>query len=680
MLSQAIFAQKEAANWFFGNVAGLDFNSGTPVVVDGGQTGTIEGVATISNSNGNLLFYTDGITVWNRHHQAMPLGTGLHGHTSSTQSAIIVPKIGDTNRYYVFTIDDYGSPQRLQYSIVNMNLDSGRGDLEAKNVHIISGVSEKLTAVRHCNQRDFWIITHTTLSNTYYAFLVDPSGVHTVPVVSNTGISYQYISIGYLKASPDGRKLAAASWLQDAEISDFDNTTGIVSNTYSLIQTPSDTTYRVYGVEFSPNGKLVYVSGLFETPPWYWGDILLQFDVTLSNPAAIRASRQMIARHTGISTFGALQIAIDGKMYLAKADIPEIAAINNPNVYGPGCNYVASAVQFTSRHQKSMHGLPNFIQSLFFKRGFSFSVECPGNRVNFQKEATRAGESFTWDFDDPASGANNTSTLETPTHVFASDGPHTVRLITFTPCGPDTISHAVQTQKLILDLGPDTLICGDNSIQLNAGSGNNSFQYLWQDGTSNSTFPVTTPGIYWAEIKDTIGCVTRDTIIVNYDKKPTFTLGPDQYVCPGYPIFLNPSLNPSWQLQWQDGTTNPDYTVTQPGQYQLRASNGCGVVADEILVYKGVCKIYVPTGFTPNGDGKNDLFKILGAETLQRLHLVVFNRWGEIVFETRDKSKGWDGFFRGKLAPVGNYVYLLEYKDDTSVQLQNMKGNFILIQ
>jgi hypothetical protein len=146
--------------------------------------------ASICDTAGNLLFYTDGMKVWNRLHQPMPNGTGLNGHISSTQSAIIVPVIGDTSRYYVFTIDDYGSPQRLQYSVVNMNMDNGRGDIELKNSPIISGVSEKLTAVRHCNQRDIWIITHSTFGNTYYAFLVDPSGVHTTPAVSQAGSSY----------------------------------------------------------------------------------------------------------------------------------------------------------------------------------------------------------------------------------------------------------------------------------------------------------------------------------------------------------------------------------------------------------------------------------------------------------------------------------------------------------
>jgi gliding motility-associated-like protein len=684
LLAQVLFAQKEAGIWYFGWNAGLDFNSGTPVVLNGGQIHTLEGVATISNSSGNLLFYTDGMTVWNRLHQPMPNGTGLFSHTSSTQSAIIVPKIGDASRFYVFTIEEYGTSQRLHYSMVNMNLDSGRGDLEAKNILMISGVSEKLTAVRHCNQRDIWIITHSNFGNTYYAFLVDPSGVRTTPVVSQTGASLLGASVGYLKASPDGRKLAAANWTMNADISDFNNITGVVSNTYSLFPNSSDTSYRVYGVEFSPNGKLLYVSTQFNISAVnivnrQFGDFLLQYDVSLPTPAAIRASGQVIAKQLWLSNFMALQMAIDGKMYMAKFDQREIAAINHPNVYGPGCGYVAAAVQFTAP-QKSMAGFPNFIQSYFFQRdSFSYAIDCPGNKVHFYKKTSGAGESFVWDFGDPSSGANNSSTLETPTHVYASPGPHTVQLITYTPCGPDTLRQVVQTHGLQLDLGADTLVCGVGPLQLNAGS-SGTYQYRWQDGSSNPTYLVASPGTYWVEIKNPLGCTLRDSIRVDYDHTPGFSLGPDQMICPGSTVYLKPDLDPSWQLRWQDGSSAPDYTISQPGLYSLRASNDCGSVQDEVLVYQGVCKVFVPTAFTPNRDGKNDLFKILGTENVSSLRLKIFNRWGEVVFQTSDKAKGWDGTYRGKYVPNGTYIYLLDYTDTTSLQPQHLKGSFVLIR
>jgi gliding motility-associated-like protein len=682
LLPHLIFAQKEAAIWHFGRYAGLDFNSGIPVVIHGGQINTIEGVATISNSSGALMFYTDGVTVWNRLHQVMPNGTGLNGHISSTQSAIIVPKIGDASRYYVFTIDDYGSPQRLQYSVVNMNMDGGTGDLEVKNIPIITGVSEKLTAVRHCNQRDYWIITHSTFGNTYYAFLVDPVGVHTTPVVSQTGSSFLGLSVGYLKASPDGRKLAAANWLLNADISEFNNITGTISNTYGLFPTPSDTSYRVYGIEFSPNGKLVYASAGFisPVPNPQSGDLLLQYDVSLSTPAAVRASKQVIAKQLWISNFMPLQMAIDGKVYMAKSDQKEIDAINHPNVYGPGCGYTSSAIKFTEPYEKCTAGLPNFIQSYFFQRdSFSYNIDCPGSKVNFQKAASNINESFVWDFGDPPSGANNSSTMENPAHVYTNPGQHIVQLITYTPCGSDTLRRVIQTYGLKLYLGEDTLMCGGGTLQLIAGTGSDPYQYLWQDNSTNPTYHVTSPGTYWVEIRNPSGCTLSDSIRIDYDNQPNFSLGPDQFICPGKAVYLKPDLDPAWQLRWEDGSTAPDHTITRPGLYSLLATNGCGSVQDEVLIYKGVCNVYVPNAFTPNGDGKNDLFKILGTENVSSFHLKVFNRYGETVFETSDKANGWDGKYQGKYLP-GTYVYLLEYKDTASTQPQNLKGSFILIR
>ena len=104
-VSLSTYAQKEANIWYFGYNAGLDFNSGSPVALTDGQIYTQEGCASIANSSGQLLFYTDGITVWNRNHQIMSNGTGLFGHDSSTQSSTIVQKPNSPNLFYIFTIN-----------------------------------------------------------------------------------------------------------------------------------------------------------------------------------------------------------------------------------------------------------------------------------------------------------------------------------------------------------------------------------------------------------------------------------------------------------------------------------------------------------------------------------------------------------------------------------------------
>jgi gliding motility-associated-like protein len=151
-------------------------------------------------------------------------------------------------------------------------------------------------------------------------------------------------------------------------------------------------------------------------------------------------------------------------------------------------------------------------------------------------------------------------------------------------------------------------------------------------------------------------------------------------ICPGNSFILNPTLNPAWQIKWQDGTSNPTYTVKQPGTYSLSATNNCGTTQDDIIVSKGICKVYVPSAFTPNNDGLNDLFRVTGTEVISEFELMIFNRWGELIFKTTDKTKGWDGKLKGASLSTGTFVYLLKYKDNTSGKSESLKGTVVLIR
>ena len=162
LTSTILYAQKEGNIWYFGRRAGLDFNSGAPVPLTDGIMNTLEGCSAISNDMGNLLFYTDGVSVWNKNHIRMPNGFGLNGHPSSTQSALIVQDPGNSDRYYIFTVpaqqNHYGfsRPLSFYYNIVDMTLAGGLGDITIKNMLLMNKVTEKLTAVRHANGHDIW--------------------------------------------------------------------------------------------------------------------------------------------------------------------------------------------------------------------------------------------------------------------------------------------------------------------------------------------------------------------------------------------------------------------------------------------------------------------------------------------------------------------------------------------
>ncbi len=165
LLSLYVTSQNEASNWFFGENAGISFDLDTNTITKSfdGQLNTREGCSSISDDNGNLLFYTDGLNVWNKNHSIMSNGFGLNGDESSTQSAIIVPKPNNPNIYYVFTVDDRerdGFTYGLNYSEIDMSLDSGLGSVTVKNVNLLAASSEKITAVlKDCITEAVWVVT-----------------------------------------------------------------------------------------------------------------------------------------------------------------------------------------------------------------------------------------------------------------------------------------------------------------------------------------------------------------------------------------------------------------------------------------------------------------------------------------------------------------------------------------
>jgi len=427
LLSSGVNAQGEANKWLFGNGGGLDFNGGSPVPFPGGQTATDEGTASVADAAGNLLFYTDGITVWDRTHAIMPNGTGLLGGFSSSQSAMIILLPGSTTQYYIFTVGQTFTD--FNYSIVDMTLNGGNGDVTVKNVLVSTSVCEKLCSVKKQNGIDYWIIVHDAFTDEFDAYTFTSAGLNMVPVVSFAG-SPNTGDIGYLKASPDGTKLAAALWnsgMVNFELFDFDKTTGIVSNALTL---PYHTASSgAYGVEFSPNNRYLYCAWI--TP----GDIR-QYDIQAGSPAAIIASEVLLGS-TAVAFNGALQLGPDQKIYLAQYGANYLGVINDPNVGGTGCNFVDVGPTVAGL---STLGLPNYpvyyFGTLLVLFQASDSHICPGTCTDFINLCTNAN-SFLWSFQ---GGNPSVSTDANPTGIcYNTPGTYDVTLIGSNGVSSDTL-------------------------------------------------------------------------------------------------------------------------------------------------------------------------------------------------------------------------------------------------
>jgi outer membrane protein OmpA-like peptidoglycan-associated protein len=374
-------AQNEAFIWYFGKKAGVDFRTGKPMTLKDGILSTEEGVATICDSKGKLLFYTDGIKVWNTQHQVMPNGNGLKGHPSSTQSGVVIPKPNSPNLYYLFTVDATAGTNGFCYSLINMTLANGLGDISPteKNITLKNQVTEKLTAVKHRNGVDSWVIVHGWQNSEFYAYLVTAKGVQTVPIVSSFGAIHKGTSLntqGYMKANPDGTNLALA--LEEdhvVELFDFDNATGKVSQPLH-IQLPKDS--YTYGIEFSPDGSVLYVSAAGTGK-------IFQYNLQAGSEEKIIASAFEIGSSPNNKWIGALQIAPDGKIYFPIYDTPYLGVINKPNLLGRNCEYQNNAVSLGMGIAQL--GLPTFNQS-------SFTQEVKINVDYFDDKAVKLNENL----------------------------------------------------------------------------------------------------------------------------------------------------------------------------------------------------------------------------------------------------------------------------------------------
>jgi hypothetical protein len=264
LFSIEAFAQKQNNQWRFGTAGAIDFNTVPPSFVTGCLISTGEGSASVADRiTGALLFYTDGVTVWNANNQVMPNGTGLLGGTaallSSTTAAVIVPKPGSNSLFYIVTIDEQFNGNGVRYSVVDMTLNGGLGDIVTgqKNIFLFQTNSEKLEVVPASDSISYWLITHDNPGDTFFSFKIDNSGIQTTPVISQIGGTHGN-GAGHMKVNKQFNKIAigllnlGAGSTTQIELFDFNNTTGVISN--GIIWNYTIQVTLIYGVEFSTSG------------------------------------------------------------------------------------------------------------------------------------------------------------------------------------------------------------------------------------------------------------------------------------------------------------------------------------------------------------------------------------------------------------------------------------------
>lgn len=731
-------AQKQNNNWCFGNKAGLDFNAGTPVAFTS-AINCDEGSATVSDrKTGALLFYTDGVRIWNKNHTIMPNGSNIGNDilSSSLQGMLIVPFTNDSNKYYVFALEhESASEGALFYSVVDMQLDAGLGDvmLNRKKVKLGKGFVEGMQAVPTCDGH--WLLLSSRTANEFHAYKITASGIDTQAVVSVMPYPYITSVLGAMKISPDRRKLLYATYTSRqvggvnyavATIHDFDERTGVVSNGQHLIDPTPNATY--YSVEFSEDGSKAYVSDI------RYG--IYQFDLSLPTPLDIKASKKTVYQNIPGRSATLMQMGPDKNIYVAIYGMNYVDRIGNTNAAVPAVTYTTGAVALAP----GTTSLKSFPPEVTYPEAGSLDIYTSAKTENICVggstilEGRQGALSYLWQNN---SAQFNLTARQAGTYWVNSQFLCWEQI--------DTFYIGVINQSV--DLGPDTTICIGRPLVVRPGANVDSPAYTWQDGSTADSLLIERAGTYWV-MADLGQCIAYDTIRVAVNDSAFFSLGADTILCleQTYDLYLPEDVK---KYTWSTGEKDSMITVAQPNKYYLEIERGgcsytdtieilyaerpqlgndtvlcngdeyvlnaksvlnsyytwntgamsdsivvstadiytvtvenrCGVLKDTIQVDYKVCDCdpFIPTAFTPNNDGRNDKFGPLMKCRVESYEFIVVNRFGEAVFRSTDKQEKWDGTYKGMPCDVGGYFYLLRLKN-ISGKDDSRKGDVILIR
>lgn len=369
LLSYTSIAQRYGQHWQFGLQVGLDFSECSPKVFRTGSNTGFEGCATVSNEEGELLFYTNSETVWNSLHEEMPDGDLQPGGASLSQ--VLIQNVPlSSSLYYIFTTTIQASDAgQFRYHVVSMDEDNGLGDVILSDQVLFTGTTtEHVAATRHANGIDVWVMARAYPSAQFMAYLLTPAGIVAPPVISMAGPDLiggnsNMNTRGELKFSVDGTRMAiACNGIGGNDATNllalyrFNNSTGVVSDAIELPTGRGD-----FGLSFSPDGTRLY-EATWKAFSFGVNDVnsLYQFDLTSDDPATIIASRTTIHDLPSGDLFGALKLGPDGRIYVAVQNGSYLGVITDPNALGLECTYVHEGLHLEGA--TCNYGLNNYIE------------------------------------------------------------------------------------------------------------------------------------------------------------------------------------------------------------------------------------------------------------------------------------------------------------------------------
>jgi hypothetical protein len=562
-------------HWIFGGVH-VDFSSGEPTSTaipsnEDNYITTIEGISTISDQNGELLFYCDGNRLFNKNYEVF-YDYPAAG-PSSAQGALIVPDPGNSSEYYVFMLENFGgyitgsnydTNWGFGYVKVDMNMNGGLGGVSEVSDQLLEHPYEAQCAIRHCNGHDIWVVTRAYYGNSFYSYLITDEGV-SEPVISDVGFFIDdltgYYGLGNMKASPQGNVVAITGVYMGIRLFGFDTNSGAFTDDFAQLNSALYT--PAYGLAFSPDGSKLYYGS--ESTPYIY-----QCDLSSGNQQLMINSIMSIATTATQFQKGSMELGPDGKIYSIQETYQNyLDVIANPNEPGLACNFLSGEIELAGY---TSYGIQNTLSSAFANSGPQIAGLSQICNNNFDVHYTVACGNNVWTYQ-----GNNTFNEISSTEVsidFTVAGVDTLMCTSTTACSGtkiDTLLIHVGIPDLFL--GNDTAICSSGSITLNAYG--QFTDYTWSNNAYGPFSTVSTTGNYWVAATAVGGCIARDTIHVAIFNEPFDVPGDTVVICGEY--------------------NNWFYLEAQQGDFTHNWFSANGPVADELPIYLYVD--YAPYNF-----------------------------------------------------------------------------------
>jgi len=625
----SIQAQKDV--WNFGNGLGIDFYDISDVRIGTSAIPIMSecAVTVFDSLTEEVLFYTDGSSIWDKNDQFIIDGEDLGGNFSTSQSTAVIQHPGIEDSYYIFSLEDIGSSEgNLYYTLVSTT--NSEIEVLEKKVFVHSNLTEKMIGVKgSCNTA--WIVVHERNSNRFISFEITPFGIVN-PVYSEVGATAREIVNDYdtessyhgkIRGSWDNSKILNASGNGPIELFEFNNTTGIISNQRILQSRSLTQGFRSsYSSCFSPDNSKIYV---FETQ-FSGTRQITQYDVTLGTSEEIQGSRENIftSRLITDTPISDLQVDPFGRVLISGLDKFSISIITNPNEDAQAIDFIEDFISFAPKetlflgfHEYPILGVPLVFEELITEDTLTF---CEGDILHTLLQDTFS--SYKWS--DGSTGVDVFSPI--------NDSYYWVEVKTHDGCViQDTF---VANQANIISTFIEEELCDGDTIEL---AGKRYFK----------------EGEYIDTLISSKGC---DSILnISLER-------------------ILPIIGDTTYLELEFGTTifynGIEYSTA--GLYESRhiLMNSCdSIEIISVSFNKDLptpsTRIAVANIFTPNNDGINDTWNITIDESqgLQMNSLSIFDRWGNQVFHKAGSEIEWKGEIGSNEAQAGVYFYKFIYVD-----------------